>query len=247
MDVSNQHSVRKAYEFVISKLPAGKGLWAIMNNAGISGPLGPTEWMNIDDYKKVLAVNTLGLIDVTMTFLPLIKKSRGRVVNTASVFGRHAIFGCPPYYVSKYGVEAFTDGLRRSLRPYHCKAILIEPGYHATPIVSKQNLEKHVEEAWSQATPEVKEEFGEEYFQKVRNEAHKKSCRVTSTRVSDVVDAYEHAILGLHPRARYVVGNDARYLWLPVQALPECLGDWILDNLDRDKPVPAYLKQNRPQ
>ena len=61
---------------------------------------------------QVLAVNLLGLIDVTMTFLPLIKRSRGRVVNCSSVFGRHVINGCSPYCISKYGVEAFTDGLR---------------------------------------------------------------------------------------------------------------------------------------
>ena len=61
---------------------------------------------------QVLDVNLLGLIDVTMTFLPLVKRSHGRIVNTASVFGRHVIGGCAPYCVSKYGVEAFTDSLR---------------------------------------------------------------------------------------------------------------------------------------
>ena len=61
---------------------------------------------------QVLDVNLLGLIDVTMTFLPLVKRSRGRVVNTASVFGRHATAGAAPYSVSKFGVEAFTDSLR---------------------------------------------------------------------------------------------------------------------------------------
>ena len=64
---------------------------------------------------QVAAVNLFGLVDVTMTFLPLIKKGQGRIVNTASVFGRHTLAGCAPYCISKYGVEAFTDGLRYSL------------------------------------------------------------------------------------------------------------------------------------
>ena len=62
---------------------------------------------------QVLDVNLFGLIDVTMTFLPLVKRSRGRIVNTASVFGRHSLGGSMPYCVSKYGVEAFTDTLRQ--------------------------------------------------------------------------------------------------------------------------------------
>jgi len=61
---------------------------------------------------QVLDVNLLGLIDVTMTFLPLVKQSRGRIVNMSSMVGRHANAYSAPYSVSKYGIEAFTDSLR---------------------------------------------------------------------------------------------------------------------------------------
>ena len=84
----------------------------MVNNAGIMGTNGPPEWHTIDDYKSVAAVNLYGLIDVTMTFLPLVKMARGRVVNTACVAGRVAATNRIPYSVSKYGVEAFTDELR---------------------------------------------------------------------------------------------------------------------------------------
>lgn len=87
------------------------GLWAVVNNAGVSVPCGPTDWLTIDDFKQLLAVNLTGVIDVTLSVLPIIKKAGGRVVNVASVFGRISPFG-GPYCVSKYGVEAFTDGLR---------------------------------------------------------------------------------------------------------------------------------------
>jgi NAD(P)-dependent dehydrogenase (short-subunit alcohol dehydrogenase family) len=243
LDVSKQDSVRQAYQYVLSKLPHGTGLWAVMNNAGILGRCGPHEWLNMEDYNQVLSVNLLGLIDVTMTFLPLVKKSRGRIVNTASVFGRHVIAGCPQYCVSKYGVEAFTDGLRRALNTFQCKAILIEPGLHSTQITSRENIEKSVTEAWNRAPADAKDEYGDEYYNKMLTETYDKNSRIYSARVSDVVDAYEHALLGLFPRARYVVGNDARYLWLPLQALPEWLGDWIIDHMDMDKPVPAATKK----
>lgn len=87
------------------------GLWAVVNNAGVGLPSGPTDWLTIEDYKHMLAVNLCGVIDVTLSVLPLIKKAKGRVVNVASVFGRISPFG-GPYCVSKYGVESFNDSLR---------------------------------------------------------------------------------------------------------------------------------------
>ena len=81
----------------------------MVNNAGISGTRGPTEWQTIDDYKATNSVNLYGLIDVTMTFLPLVKMARGRVVNMSSVAGRLSHNQATTYCVSKYGVEAFTD------------------------------------------------------------------------------------------------------------------------------------------
>lgn len=87
------------------------GLWGLVNNAGRSVPIGPIEWMQLDDFTKVLDVNLVGVIDVTLQFLPLLKKGRGRVVNVASVLGRLSLIG-GGYCLSKFGVEAFSDSLR---------------------------------------------------------------------------------------------------------------------------------------
>ena len=91
----------------------------MFNNAGISGKPGPAEWLTLADYYEVCNVNLFGLVDATVTFLPLIKKEKGRVINTASVFGRHTITGSFPYCISKYGVESFSDSLRYSYRYFH--------------------------------------------------------------------------------------------------------------------------------
>ena len=68
--------------FYNSNLYFTAGLWGILNNTGISGSIGPADWLKPEDYHKVVAVNLLGLIDVTHTFMPLIKKTNGRIVNT---------------------------------------------------------------------------------------------------------------------------------------------------------------------
>lgn len=87
------------------------GLWAVVNNAGVSVPSAPCDWLTLEDYRSMLSVNLDGVIGVTLSVLPLIKKARGRVVNVASVFGRVSPTA-GPYCVSKYGVESFNDTLR---------------------------------------------------------------------------------------------------------------------------------------
>lgn len=87
------------------------GLWAVVNNAGVLVPSAPCDWLTIDDYKSVLDVNLNGIIAVTLSVLPLVKKAKGRVVNMASVLGRITPIG-GPYPVSKFGVVGFNDSLR---------------------------------------------------------------------------------------------------------------------------------------
>ncbi|KFV71819.1 Retinol dehydrogenase 3, partial [Dryobates pubescens] len=103
------------------------GLWGLVNNAGVLGFVGPAEWLTKEDFAKALDVNLLGLIEVTLSLLPLLRQARGRVVNVASVAGRGSLFsggGC----ISKYGVEAFSDSLRREMRPFGVQVSIIEPG-----------------------------------------------------------------------------------------------------------------------
>ncbi|KAG8585673.1 hypothetical protein GDO81_005106, partial [Engystomops pustulosus] len=110
VDVTNTESVRDAAKWA-SEIVGDKGLWGLVNNAGVSIPSCTTEWLTKEDFAKVININLLGLIDVTIHFLPLVRKARGRVVNTASIAGRLTI--CPGgYCVSKYGVESFSDTLR---------------------------------------------------------------------------------------------------------------------------------------
>lgn len=82
-----------------------------MNNAGISIPTAPNEWLTKHDFMKILDVNLLGLLEVTLSLLSLVRKARGRVVNVSSVVGRVSLLG-GGYCISKYGVEAFSDSLR---------------------------------------------------------------------------------------------------------------------------------------
>ena len=60
-----------------------------------------------------------------------------------------------------------------------------------------------------------------------------------STRLDDVVDAYEHAMFARCPRDRYQIGWDSRLLFIPLSNLPAWIQDILLQFLTKRKTIPA--------
>ena len=75
--LSNDHTIPSFHSI---------GLWGLVNNAG-KLKVGMIDWNSLDTFKSIADVNLWGMILVTQTFLPLVKKSRGRVVNMGSILG----------------------------------------------------------------------------------------------------------------------------------------------------------------
>lgn len=87
-------------------------MWGIVNNAGIFGPMGPLEFLTKHSFRDVFEVNFFGMVDVTKTFLPLVKESHGRIVNMASIAAISLFPFSLPYSASKCAVSGFTSILR---------------------------------------------------------------------------------------------------------------------------------------
>uniref|UniRef100_A0A7M4EPP9 Retinol dehydrogenase 16 n=1 Tax=Crocodylus porosus TaxID=8502 RepID=A0A7M4EPP9_CROPO len=209
-----------------STVPLCPGLWGLVNNAGISVPTAPNEWLSKADFVKMLDVNLVGLIEVTLSLLPLVRRARGRVVNVSSVMGRLSFFGggyCP----SKYGVEAFSDSLRREMLPFGVKVCMIEPGYFRTAITDPSILTENFKGLWEQLPQETKAAYGEQYLETCEYPASRAlpSC---SPNLSLVTQAMEHALTAQHPRTRYSCGWDAKLLYLPLSYLPTTFTDLVL-------------------
>ncbi|XP_075896145.1 dehydrogenase/reductase SDR family member 9 [Nelusetta ayraudi] len=226
LDVSDSASVARAAAF-IRTLVGEKGLWAVVNNAGIALPSAPTDWLTIQDYKPMLAVNLCGVIDVTLSVLSLIKRTRGRVVNVASVFGRVSAFG-GPYCISKYGVEAFNDHLRLNMAPFGIRVMCIEPGFFRTNVADPKLLKKSLDELWSRLPQDVRDEYSQDYIDTSVNEVPKRMKVMTDGNLMKVVNCMEHAVSAVHPRTRYSPGWDAKFFWLPLSYMPTCLADIVL-------------------
>ncbi|XP_077473129.1 retinol dehydrogenase 7-like [Stigmatopora argus] len=226
VDVTDSASVKRATE-LINTLVGQKGLWAVVNNAGVGVPSGPTDWLTIEDYKGMLAVNLVGVIDVTLSVLPLIKKARGRVVNVASVFGRISPFG-GPYCVSKYGVEAFNDSLRLTAAPFGVKVSCIEPGFFKTNVTNVQILQNNLTKLWDRLSQDVKDDYGADFMERAFITIAKRFQLLTDSNLMKVVGCMEHAIAAVHPRTRYSPGWDAKFVWLPLSYMPTFITDTLL-------------------
>ncbi|XP_041477991.1 retinol dehydrogenase 7-like [Lytechinus variegatus] len=229
LDVTKHDHIEAALEEVKRSLPSNTGLWGLVNNAGISVACGLQEWHTREDYQRVLDVNILGLMDMTVTFLPLIRKAKGRIVNVASMEGRFAL-PSGAYAVSKFGVEAFSDSVRREAKMFHygINVAIIEPGFFRTLISSKNNFTNNLDKAWERLKPERKEEYIEEGFQMLRQNVCNMLDNRTSTKLHLVSDAMEHALFSQWPKTRYGVGWDAKYIWIPLSYVPNFISDYLI-------------------
>ncbi|CAG5865571.1 unnamed protein product [Menidia menidia] len=223
LDVTDSESVSKAAAS-IKGLVGQNGLWAVVNNAGVATPSGPTDWLTIEDYKSMLAVNLNGVIASTLSVLPLIKKARGRVVNVASVFGRISPFG-GPYCVSKYGVESFNDSLRLNMAPFGVKVACIEPGFFKTSVTDTEMLKNNLKKLWDRLPQDTKDDYGPTFLDTSLGQLDQRFRQLTDGDLMKVVSCMEHAVAAVHPRCRYSPGWDAKFLWLPLSYMPTCVAD----------------------
>jgi NAD(P)-dependent dehydrogenase (short-subunit alcohol dehydrogenase family) len=219
-DVTDAEQIAAAKQLVESELD-GEPLTGIVNNAGI-GSGGPLEAIDLDDFRQSLEVNTVGALAVSQAFLPLLRSSRGRIVNMSSIGGRLAQPFAGPYIASKFALEGVNDVLRRELIAWGIDVIAIEPGTIATPIWEKSSSK--ADELLAGMTPEQRQLYG------TRAEKMSKIlARQTKRGVppSKVADAVEHALTSSRPKTRYLIG-DARLLLALKTLLPTRLLDRLL-------------------
>ncbi|KAK9953624.1 hypothetical protein ABG768_017605 [Culter alburnus] len=204
LDVCSEEQVSQALQFITANLEdPEKGLWAVVNNAGIS-TFGEVEFTTMDTYKQVSEVNLWGTIRVTKAFLPLIRRAKGRVVNIASMYGRMGNTLRSPYCVSKYGVEAFSDCLRYEMKAWGVKVSVIEPGNFivATGILTRDIVTTTAEKLWKEAPPGVQEDYGKAHFEQYMA-LMRSYCSSGQREIEPVLDDITDAITSKRPYTRY--------------------------------------------
>uniref|UniRef100_A0A2I4AQ50 D-beta-hydroxybutyrate dehydrogenase, mitochondrial n=1 Tax=Austrofundulus limnaeus TaxID=52670 RepID=A0A2I4AQ50_AUSLI len=229
LDVCSDEQVKKAAEFIEDNLQdSQRGLWAVVNNAGISA-FGEVEFTSMDTYKQVSEVNLWGTIRVTKAVLPLIRRAKGRVVNLASMYGRMGNLMRSPYCISKYGVEAFSDCLRYEMRAWGVKVSVVEPGNFvmATGILTRDFVATAANKLWSEAPAKVKEDYGKSHFEHLMA-LMRSYCNSGEKDMAPVLDDITDAIVSKRPYTRYSPMEP--HWWIRVQVmthLPGAISDLL--------------------
>ncbi|NGN62683.1 SDR family oxidoreductase [Streptomyces sp. A7024] len=187
---------------------------ALVNNAGI-GMAGPVEAVPLEDVRRQFEVNVIGQLAVTQAALPHLRAARGHIVFVSSINGRVAIPMSGPYNASKAALESLADNLRVELRPWGIEVVLIEPGIHDTD-PWRQMLDL-LDETAAALSPEHRDLYAG-HIAAQRTMCAKLQQRTAPPR--NVAAAVERVLNTARPRARRLVGNDARILNAMRAALP---------------------------
>ena len=218
MDVTNSEEVLSCV-FKVEEYLSNNNLklHAIINNAGIASG-GDIEWMtpgSVCDYESHLAVNTLGVIRVTRAFLPLIRQSKGRVVNLTSLLCRTSLPCTNSYSVSKAATAKFTEGLVSELSRFGVTCIDVEPWYVKTPILNYRRVIDNMTKKWNSASNEVRQAYGGNKYLQERIHAAAVAVKSPWNVIQDpdvVVQTLVDAVTSLEPETVYRVIP----LWLEI-------------------------------
>ena len=100
----------------------------LVNNAGVSGPAGPLESLDIDAWKATFDVNLHATFYVSKHAIPLIKLKGGAIMKLSSTAG---LYGYPmrsPYASAKWAIVGLSKTMAMELGPFNVRVNCICPG-----------------------------------------------------------------------------------------------------------------------
>ena len=106
----------------------GGTLDLLINNAGYSPREGVIEAASMSEYRRAFEVNFWGPVQVVQAMTPLLRPSKGRIINTTSASVYMTIPMASAYPTSKAALKTFTQRLRMELAPFGIEVTNLEPG-----------------------------------------------------------------------------------------------------------------------
>ena len=191
----------------------------MVNNAGI-GISGVLEALEIEDVRKLMDVNVIGLLALTKRSIPLLKKSIGHIINIGSTSSYLSIPGGSVYAGSKFAVRAITDALRLELKHFGISVLFISPGAVESEIWNKSR--EYKDKIRKSADPKIFEDyktlikFGQNMVEKVK-----------PIPAIEVAKSVATALTSSKPNRYYYVGSDCKAA-AKFSKLPGSLKDKII-------------------
>lgn len=111
----------------------------LINNAGVA-PVTPFAQATLQEYDRTFQANVRGLVDLTAQALPLLKETKGNVVNLSSAAVAKTVTNMSTYSASKAAVTAYTKVWAKEFASDGVRFNIVSPGPIETPIYSKTTL-----------------------------------------------------------------------------------------------------------
>lgn len=172
------------------------GLDALVNYAGVASS-GDIDALPLSDFQWTIDINLMGTVKGCYYCVPLLKESKGTLINVASMAGLLHMGGMSAYNVSKAGMVALSEGLLSELEPYGvCVSVVC-------PVCFQSNLLKSMRSSNADAV-------------KVAGKLHA-SSGITADDIATIV--FEESGKGKH----YILGARSRdrFIWRLKRYLPD--------------------------
>jgi NAD(P)-dependent dehydrogenase (short-subunit alcohol dehydrogenase family) len=194
LDVTDDDSVKGAIRTIESD--TGR-IDVLVNNAGYALG-GALEDLSIEEIKAQYETNLLGLIRVTQSVLPIMRRQKsGIIVNLSSGAGIFGIPGASAYTSTKFAVEGLSESIGYELEPFGIKVVLIEPGFIQTNFANAMVIAKNAQDPTSP------------YSQILQRVAANSAEATKSGSSPDLVaKVILNAVTNPNPNLRYLVGKD---------------------------------------
>lgn len=122
-------------ETLVAKTVAEYGRIDVLVNNAAANARGTLDEVEPARIAEVIDTNLKAPMLLTRLALPELRKSRGVVVNVASIAGHVPLPHESPYCASKWGLRGFTFAVRQELRDTGVSLCVVSPGPIATPFV----------------------------------------------------------------------------------------------------------------
>ena len=120
---------------LVEKATGGQ-LDLLINNAAYSGNCGVTEAPVMDEFRKTFEVNFWGPLQMAQAFMPLLRKAKGRIINTTSASVWMTIPMGSAYPAAKRALKTLTQHMRMEMAPFGVQVASLEPGGVETPLTA---------------------------------------------------------------------------------------------------------------
>jgi 3-oxoacyl-[acyl-carrier protein] reductase len=134
-DVADEAQVNALTAFALRELGSVN---ALVLNAGIYGPMGPTETVSLAEWRRALDINLFGVLLPSRAVIPHFKQAgRGKIVVLSGGGATNPLPNISAYAASKAAVVRLMETLAEELKPFHVDVNAIAPGALATRLVDE--------------------------------------------------------------------------------------------------------------